>query len=68
MLPTQFTPEYYRDAKDILWAQGAEENQPKARRPRRSPFLFVRRLFGRLAHKPEGKEVEPAPSAKRFSH
>lgn len=68
MLPTQFTPEYYRDAKDILWAQDREESEPEERRPRRSPFAFFRRLFGRLAHKPEGKKEEPVPVSERFSH
>jgi len=68
MVPTQFIPEYYRDAKDILWAQDREEYEPKERCPRQSPVAYIRRLFGYLAHKPEEKEEEPTPLVEHLAH
>lgn len=68
MLPTQFTPEYYRDAKDILWARNDDANRPADQRPRRSLFAFVRRLLGHLTHKPARKEEPPVSSTGQLSH
>jgi hypothetical protein len=65
MLPTQFTPEYYRDSKDIVFADDAEEGQEEKVRPRRSLLAFIAGLFGRARQ--QGQErVESAQE--RLAH
>ena len=65
MLPTQFIPEYYRDSKDIINAEDAEELKQEASRPRRSLFS---RVFGLFRHS-RGKEEEGvAVPRERLAH
>lgn len=52
MLPTQFIPEYYRDAKDILWAEPPEEKPDKPGK-RRSLFVRIRNRLRRKGHASE---------------
>ncbi len=57
MLPTQFIPEYYRDAKDIL---GADEAENKRDNPRKRRWLLsrIRNPFRRSARADKSKERE----------
>ncbi len=63
MLPTQFIPEYYRDAKDILWAEPPEE-KPNNPGRRRSLFARLRSRLRRKGHAPEAeREARPGEVA-----
>lgn len=48
MLPTQFIPEYYRDSKDIVWADAESEgSEAMHARTRRSPLRAIVRFLKR---------------------
>lgn len=53
MLPTSFMPEYYRDAKDIVWKAGSAPEQ-------RKPGLLTRllRLFQRAPQTADGRQAK----------
>jgi hypothetical protein len=55
MLPTQFIPEYYRDAKDIKWQTDEMENKHDMPRQRQSLFARILQLFRRPVPEPERK-------------
>lgn len=58
MLPTQFTPEYYRDSKDIINAEEALEPNHEELPRRRSLFSFILGIFRRSEKKsPEDAEL-----------
>lgn len=57
MLPTQFIPEYYRDAKDIIWAEQLEEKPDKPDK-RRSLFARIRSRLRRKSHAPEAERED----------
>lgn len=65
MLPTQFIPEYYRDSKDILYADDGTADTQEAFRPRRSLLGFVRKLLRRPGR---GRREQVAAPQKRLAH
>lgn len=65
MLPTQFIPEYYRDSKDIVNADDAEELKQEESRPRRSLFSLV---FGRFRRSRREKEESVVSPRERLAH
>lgn len=59
MLPTQFIPEYYRDSKDIVYADDtAERNQGKSG-PRQSLIALFLGLFRRTTPESQGRCEAP---------
>lgn len=66
MLPTQFIPEYYRDSKDILWADDEFEEIDQAHSRRRGS-LFAR-LRKRIRNAPRQTPDEFAAPPERLAH
>jgi len=65
MLPTQFIPEYYKDSKDIINADDAEELNQEESRPRRSLFSLI---FGLFRRSRQNKEESVASPRERLAH
>lgn len=65
MLPTQFIPEYYRDAKDILNADESEAPEAKKKKQRRGLMMRIRQLLHRPQPEPD---AQPDSARSRPAH